>query len=114
MHRLVAFGRVLADATAVRVLVLLAEHRMTIEDLCAVTRLPRHIVDGRLTKLREAELLDVGMEGRWLVYTVRPRRRAVLERLFHEFYEDMSWEREVSEDARRMKERAEYGRPLPV
>jgi DNA-binding transcriptional ArsR family regulator len=103
MYRIITFGKCFADPTAVRIIRVLLQKPLTIQDLQEVLHLDRHTVDLRLTKLREARIVDSVQAGRWHSYSIRVKARLVVERLMGDFYDEIQWDTACVEDQKRLE-----------
>jgi len=76
-HKLIAFVKVLADPSRLRIMGLLASREASVEELAAALNLRTPTVSHHLSRLREAELVSMRAEGNTHLYRLES---AVLDR----------------------------------
>lgn len=104
MHRVVNLGKCLSDPVLVRMMLVLLESELDINELQSVLGLNRGQVDQRLTKLRTLGIVEGNREGRWLKFSIDIQYKSMLRYLTSDFDPDVEWNERVRADAKRLKE----------
>ena len=98
MKGLIKFSRALSDPISVRICILLCAESLTIGELQAVMNLSRSMVNERLTRLRDAGIVESYRSGRWISYTIAEIPQEILSLLRQMFADELSWHDAVTAD----------------
>jgi len=98
MKGLIKFSRALSDPISVRICILLTAESLTIGELQAILSLSRSMVNERLTRLREAGIVESYRNGRWISFTLTEASHEIISLLLQIFAEELSWHDAVTAD----------------
>jgi len=96
MHHLVHLGKCLADPTTVRLLACLLIGDMLLPDIQRALKLRASTIRTKLQLLRSCGLIEAENEGRWLRFRVSNDRRALIEKIFSEYKEEIAWDADIT------------------
>lgn len=114
MHGLIRFCKCLSDPTAVRIVVLLLQNDLKINQIQRILQLNRSTINAHLTKLRDCNVVDEEQEGRWLRFRIHPESRAFVESMIREYENDLTWDPRISEDRIRLERERSILELLPL
>jgi len=103
MKGLIKFSRALSDPISVRICILLTAESLTIGELQAILSLSRSMVNERLTRLREAGIVESYRNGRWISFTLTEASHEIISLLLQIFAEELSWHDAVAADRRALE-----------
>lgn len=87
MNDLVNFGKAIADPTRVRILRALARAELCVCELVDALEISSSTLSTHLQTLRNAGVVTTEKRRAWIIYSIDPRVRPALDRVFAEFPE---------------------------
>lgn len=105
MNDIILLGRVLCDATRVRILAALRGGELCVCELVDALEISQSTLSSHLQVVRQAGLVDTRKQGRWVYYTLQPGQAELLESIFAHHAKTLAADKVLKADARRLKKR---------
>jgi ArsR family transcriptional regulator len=102
MRNLVMAAKALSDPNRIRILEALRGGELCVCELCEGLRMTQSTLSTHLAVLRRAGLATVRKHGRWAYYQLHPRGLGLIEALFPRYSGELSRDRRLSVDRRRL------------
>ncbi len=106
MERAIAFARLIADPTRLRIAAALRERELCVCELCDALEVTQSTLSTHLAFLRENELVETRKEGRWIYYRLARDVKRPINAIFASF-EDIETNSRVIRDRARVSRRLE-------
>jgi len=87
-----------SDKTRVRILFLLMEKELCVCELTFILKMEQSRVSHQLRILRESDLIQDTREKRWIIYSIAPGKREMLNKIFQELFPQIKKSFEVQKD----------------
>ena len=107
MKRAIAFAKLVADPTRLRIAAALRERELCVCELCDALEVTQSTLSTHLAFLRDHELVETRKEGRWIYYRLARDVRRPINAVFASF-------RDIEADARVTRDRERIGRRLKL
>ena len=105
MEELVSTAKAFADPSRVRILMALREGELCVCELCDALAVTQSTLSTHLQVIREAGLVSVRKQGKWMYYAIAPGARPLVKTLFQFYAGSLKADGALRRDAKNLQRR---------
>lgn len=105
VNEMILTAKAIADPSRVRILMALRDRELCVCELCDVLAVTQSTLSTHLQVIRNAKLVSVRKEGKWMYYAIAPKAVRLVRTLFGLFSESLNADAVLKEDARKLTQR---------
>jgi ArsR family transcriptional regulator len=105
MRDLTSLGQAIVDPTRVRIIAALRRGELCVCELVDALEISQSTLSGHLQVLRQTGLVITRKEGRWIYYSLRDQKSALIELIFSHLKLDADADPRLGRDSKRIERR---------